>query len=465
MTRGASRGVVAVALLAAVGRALVFAGTDLYADEAYYWLWGQRLDVGYFDHPPVVAWLSRASSDLLPGEFGVRLLFLACGAATVWLTARIAAELTDDARAPVIAALLAATAPMMTITGALALPDAPQLCLQALATWLVLRASGRTWLLAGVVLGLAMLTKYSSVLIAPGVLAALVFDPSLRGELRTRWPWLGALVALAVFLPCLAWNVSHDFVSLRFQASHAFAGQRFGKYLPDYAGALLAGAGPVAVLLGLGRLVRGRSSAEVRLAGLVLVPLAVTTWSACRGPVEANWPAIAYPGLLAAAAAAITSSPRTRLWTGLSMAFGVGVAGLYVAELRHPRLMAASSPPIERFRGWPEQARSIVRACGGHGMTIVPSNYQVAAALAFYAEQRSFEATYARRSQFDLWPQGIEPRRCLVTLGEPDAATLVSHGFAPDTHVERIDATFAGSRFRPVWVATARALSPPAPSR
>ena len=29
----------------------------LHYDEAYYWVWTQRLDFSYFDHPPMIAWL------------------------------------------------------------------------------------------------------------------------------------------------------------------------------------------------------------------------------------------------------------------------------------------------------------------------------------------------------------------------------------------------------------------------
>ena len=31
-------------------------------DEAYYWLWGQRLALSYLDHPPLHAWLLRLMS-------------------------------------------------------------------------------------------------------------------------------------------------------------------------------------------------------------------------------------------------------------------------------------------------------------------------------------------------------------------------------------------------------------------
>ena len=42
-------------------------------DEAYYWTWAQRLDVGYFDHPPMIAWWIAIGDGLKHSEWGVRL--------------------------------------------------------------------------------------------------------------------------------------------------------------------------------------------------------------------------------------------------------------------------------------------------------------------------------------------------------------------------------------------------------
>ena len=91
--------VAAIALAAAVLRALAFSGTELYADEAYYWLWSRRPAAGYFDHPPLVAWLVAAGTRLAPGEIGVRCLFLVSGALAIVFAALLARELaeTNDA--------------------------------------------------------------------------------------------------------------------------------------------------------------------------------------------------------------------------------------------------------------------------------------------------------------------------------------------------------------------------------
>lgn len=452
MTRQTSRQVLLVALGACLLRAAVFLGTELYADEAYYWLWSTRLAGGYFDHPPMVAYVAWLSS-FLPGELGLRALFLLLGAAPVCFAAAIAAELSEHPRAPLVAALLAATAPMLTLGGALALPDAPQLAFYSGATWLLTRATGPRWLGVGALYGLALLSKYSSAIFGPAVLLCALVEPSLRAELRTRWPYLGALVATAIFLPCIAWNASHDFVSFAFQLRHGFNDAGFGKHLPEYLGAVIGGAGPVVAIAGVMRLVRPGSPAAMRVAFVTLAPLAVTTYSALRGKVEANWPAVAYPALCAAAAVLIVGHVRARRWlVAGSMALGLIVALLYAVEVRHPRLFAPNAPPIERFHGWAQQAAQIRELC--EHRFIVPSNYQYASQLAWHLGWRRFGPTWGRPSQFDLWDDAPAPGepRCVVHGRPLNAHERDALDVPADVEPQRVDATLEGRRVRTLWV-------------
>src|SRR5438876_10906812 len=65
-----------LAVLALVALRLVAAAfTPLTFDEAYYWMWSKHLAGGYYDHPPMVAFVVRAGT-MIAGdtEFGVRLV-------------------------------------------------------------------------------------------------------------------------------------------------------------------------------------------------------------------------------------------------------------------------------------------------------------------------------------------------------------------------------------------------------
>jgi 4-amino-4-deoxy-L-arabinose transferase-like glycosyltransferase len=81
------RAVYVVAAAAFVGRLALFAGLDLYADEAYYWTSSLRPAFGYLDHPPMVAYLAWLGSFLPGGELGLRVPFAVCGALAIVLAA------------------------------------------------------------------------------------------------------------------------------------------------------------------------------------------------------------------------------------------------------------------------------------------------------------------------------------------------------------------------------------------
>ncbi|GEJ58719.1 ArnT family glycosyltransferase [Anaeromyxobacter diazotrophicus] len=454
----------ALALGALAARALAFAPTELYSDEAYYWLWSLRPAPGYFDHPPLVAWLIAASSPLLPGELGVRLPFLVAGAATVVFAALLAGELSEDRRAPLLAALLAATQPMMSLLGGLALPDAPAAAAYTAALWLFARARRWRWLAAGAAVGLALLAKYTAALLAPALLLLVLWDRELRRDLRQAWPWLAALLAVAIFAPCLAWNARHDFVSIAFQLGHGFGAGATPRSVLEFALGQLAGAGPVPLVLGGLALLRARTSAARRVAVAVLLPLAVCAAAALRGRVEANWPALVYPALAAAAGAALAPArPLARgALVGGSVALGVALLALFGAEQAHPQLLAGT-PAVERFHGWralADEARRLAAGpCAALGCPegqpfLFTTNYQYAAELAFYGGFRRLGPAVERRSQLDLWDDRPAPGEPFLYVGLDGVspAFRAAFGGAGEQPTQRASIALAGVHLRDLTV-------------
>jgi len=451
-------------------RALAFRGTELYSDEAYYWLWSLRPAAGYFDHPPLVAWLIAASAPLVPHELGVRLPFLVCGALTVIFAALLAGELAGGeatspcraslgaaeigraesaGRAPIYAALLTAAAPLMNLLGGLALPDAPVAAAYTASLWLLARARGSRWLWTGMAIGFALLAKYTSALLAPTLLLLVAWDGDLRRQLRTPWPWLGALVALTLFAPCLAWNARHGFVSLRFQLNHGFGGSATKDSILEYLAGLFAGPGPVALPLGILLLAHARTSAEKRVAAGALLPLVVTTWSALHGRVEANWTALSHPAICAAAAVWLSRARTSvaRALVSASVALAGALLATFAVEQHHPRLLSGTAA-IERFHGWrtmADDAHKIFDAvcpqvgCDPADPFLVAVSYQYAAELAYYGGFRRLGGVVERPSQLDLWGERPAP-------GEP--VLFIGAGRPEDGHFRGIDAEGRGA----TWV-------------
>ena len=73
----------------------------------------------------------------------------------------------------------------------------------------------RDWLAAGIFSALAVLGKYSAVVVLPGCLIYILMDRERRKCFLKPGIWLGMGVGLILLLPHLVWLVQHDFCCLR----------------------------------------------------------------------------------------------------------------------------------------------------------------------------------------------------------------------------------------------------------
>ena len=151
-------------------RLAVAAITPLSADEAYYWLWSKHLALSYLDHPPMVAFVIRAGTEIFGDtSLGVRFvpwLLSSIAATSSQAVGRAGALLLGDEDAGIIAALIFAVMPMTGIETLVATPDAPQVAAAAFLLWTLakLQDSGRGawWCGAGAAAGLGLLSKYTA---------------------------------------------------------------------------------------------------------------------------------------------------------------------------------------------------------------------------------------------------------------------------------------------------------------
>jgi dolichol-phosphate mannosyltransferase len=200
----------------------VFLGTlNLVPEEAYYWNYAQHLDIGYLDHPPMVAWMIWVGTKLAGDtEFGVRI-----GASLSWLVATFFCfQLTRNLYGKTtafVAVMMFCTLPFFFATGLLMTPDAPLTAAWAGALYFLERAliGGRreAWLGVGLCMGFGMLSKYTIALLGPATLLFVLLDPGLRRWLWQPWPYLAALIAAVIFSPVVIWNLLNDWASFSFQ--------------------------------------------------------------------------------------------------------------------------------------------------------------------------------------------------------------------------------------------------------
>lgn len=208
---------------------LAFNRTDLFVDEAQYWLWGREMALGAYSKPPLIGWLIRAFGILGGGEgtFQVRLaapVVHGVAAAAILVLGRM----IYDARLASLAAVVYLTLPAVTLGSLLISTDTPMMlfivlsmiCVRKLAQ---ARGEGRAavgWSLAlGLCFGLGLMSKYAMIYFLPCFIAAGWLCMGWR--IRLRDAAIAALVCVAVIAPNLWWNAAHDFMTARHTADNA----------------------------------------------------------------------------------------------------------------------------------------------------------------------------------------------------------------------------------------------------
>ena len=231
-------------------------------DEAHYYVWSLKPSLGYLDDAPFVGWVIYAFTWLLgKSQLSVRFGALIFSFLDGFLVYYLSYILFRNKRAAFFSFLFFLSAVIFgTVLSVMILPDAPLLFFtllffiffykaveekadsgeeivkqerkngtDILAPLLLRRGVGRRptgrffWLLAGISLGFAFLSKYTAALIPPVVLLYLLVSNRNRHFLKTVYPYAALASALLVFSPVIYWNFTHNFISFKFQLSHGFS--------------------------------------------------------------------------------------------------------------------------------------------------------------------------------------------------------------------------------------------------
>ncbi|WP_245285280.1 glycosyltransferase family 39 protein [Bradyrhizobium sp. WSM3983] len=296
---------------------------ELRTDEAYYWTWSKEAALSFLDHPPGVAWLIRFGTAMFGDTvLGVRFGGIIAMLVTQCLLADIVRRLTHDVRAIVVAVLMPEAALYYGLLMAKVAPDVAMIPFAVAMVWSLVRLaqSGdrRWWLAAGLFAGLSLLSKFTAIMFAPAV-AAFLLVPDWRWRwLRSPYPYLAALIAIAVFSPVLIWNAQHDWASFRFQGVRATTNYGISlRTVGDYVGLQFGLVGFVmvpVVFLGLvmtaWRGYRRREPVAILLSTAALVPFVYFFFKSLTLRVGDTWPMFMWPIGFAAAAINLAMMPR-----------------------------------------------------------------------------------------------------------------------------------------------------------
>ena len=453
---------VATALLLA--HLLTLGRYGIFRDEFYYLANGRHLAWGYVDHPPFIAALAWLVEHTLgTSVYALRTPMLLSLAGTLAAIAALVWRLGGGASAVVVAWLAFALSPYYLFAFHYLSMNAPEVLCWSLAAVLLFDATCgftaiaggpgsagnsrqvRPWLLFGLVMGVAALTKVSGLVWGAGLALGWLLSPA-RNRWPSAWPWVAVALALAMFAPHVAWQVAHGWPTAEFVRNaqqHKITALSPGAFLLEQV-TLLGPLGAIVALLGLiglaglaWRLDRGRALAVAFLLALAVFLLQ-------RSKPYYTMPA--YPVLLAAGGIVVERwAPWRHRWGRFGQTL-VLLAGILLVPVTLPvlppdrvpaylALLGISVESGERHRkgvlpqhfadmfGWDTLADDVARVAAtltpGERATarIYAQNYGEAGALEYYGPSRNLPPVISGHNAYWHWGPGPDNGGIVIIVG------------------------------------------------
>jgi hypothetical protein len=312
---------------------------------------------------------------------------------------------------------------------------------------LVIDRRPRYWIYLGLTLGIGLEVKYTIVGLILGIGVAVLLTPSLRMELRTKYPWIAAAIAFLIWAPNLAWQVVEGFPTLTYLANHRGSGGGPVTYLIEffvYFFFLI----PV-WLAGMISLFRARQLRPIGIA--CAVPLLLFLFVGKSYYAAGTVPIAVAQGLMA-----ISRIERRKLRSRLEIAVVVasvlefGIFALLVIPITPPnRLHAAGlDTKNEVFAdsvGWADISNQVTAIYGGlpaserRDTVIISAYYGVPGALQVYGNPNLVPNAFSPQlSDFYWLPNNLAATDALMVDYQPSevawmcsSPTLIAHLTVP----------------------------------
>lgn len=374
-------------------------------DEAYYWVLAQRPALGYAYHPPAVAWII-ALFDRVPGigatSFGVRLPAAAMVFCVLILAYGWVRNLARDREREAAWSVLAL--PGIFALSWMMVPDVPLLLgwtLAFVATWKLCpglsvtgEGGGATRLFLALGIAIAILSKYSGVLVAFSAAVSLALWGGLDRRRDLRAVLRAVLLAL---VPILIWNALHGFESIlyqlrdRHQGGGGFSAARGARF---WLIQLLIAGPPLLIYLvaTLKRWVSGRATRVDRFVAVWMLPAAAAYFTQpFFADFKPHWALIAWWPLILGWAASgdwprlLRAQRRYALVLTLLVALCVHLPVVTLIGARFAQPFDPRWDVSNDFYGWSQVPDYLIarRGPSARGMPWLGGRYQTASQLAF----------------------------------------------------------------------------------
>jgi len=399
----------------------------------------RHLAWGYVAWPPVTPFLTRVALTLFgPSLIGLRFFAVLAEGMVMLLTGLMIRDLGGGRWAQILGAVAVATTPNSIIQGGLFQYETLDYLCWVLLAFMVIRLlkseDPRWWLGIGATIGLGMMTKYTIAFSVAGIIFGVLVT-SNRQYLKSRWLWIGALLALVIWLPNLFWQFQNHWISLSFLASIHARDMQNSRFLVDQ---ILFNFNPVMLFLviaGLYYFFFAPAGQRYRMMGwMYIVPFILLLLVQGKG----YYLAAAYPMLAAGGAvwwegrlARMTSQRGARTWRWITWSvFSAFAILIVVTELPIAPLgsdwwdtISKSNPELTSEVGWPELVQQVAEtynslpAVDRSGAAILAASSGEIGAIDLYGPAYGLPKAISGYNSYWQFGYGNPPPQTLLVVG------------------------------------------------
>ena len=444
-----------------------------FVDELYYLACSHHLAWGYVDQPPLIALITCLERVEL-GDSLTALRFLpAVAGLRVLLTGLIAWELGARRFGILLACVCVMVAPIYLGLDSLLTMNVFESLFWMGAALVVLKIFARTelgdplqkptglktrhymsvaqlWILFGVVCGVGLLNKHSTLIFGFGLFVGLLLTKQ-RKQFAQPWIWVGGLIAAVIFLPNLLWEIQRHFPTIELLDNVQRSGRNTESgpvmFMLTQVLILHPLAAPVWIA-GLVELLRDREERGWRVLGITWIAIMV-----CMLTMHGRmyYPAPGYPMLFAAGGVAFErwfAGMRSGRWLRPAYVALLLVAGVVLAPVSYFPMLTVEEyiaysnflhfgpPRIETHRmgplpqiyadqfGWKEMAQVVADAYyklpveERKDCAIFGQNYGQAGAIDFFGAKMGLPPAISGHQNYFYWgPRGYTGS-CMIVMDD-----------------------------------------------
>ena len=291
--------------------AFIFSGTDLFTEEAQYWLWSRYPDWSYYSKPPLIAWINYLTDVFPHSDRVIRSIALLFGTSTLLIYYRLSYLVFASVHIARLSVIILSVSPYFVLASTFFTTDSLLIFFWVSSLYLLIIAirhdNVNNWLLLGLSLGLGCLSKYAMFFI----LFVVIPLWCTKQKYVMRGLVLSLVVAFITFMPVIIWNYQHHWVTIKHVSGLAMPGntvtiQNSIKYILEYCGGVVLISSPFLLLMFTDVKLRNAIFREInindkKLVTLLVVPmigtLIVFFVVSLFKRTEVNWPSVTYSAL------------------------------------------------------------------------------------------------------------------------------------------------------------------------